>query len=442
MSPFDFDQEYAAIFAYKVLKEYPIQLIGQGLSFEGLFMGPLYFYFLVPFYALTNLHPIGGAIGSVLLGLITIFVYFFVIRNLFGTVAGLIAAFLRGILFSFINTDWSVAPAFSADLMVVLTWWCFYKLWHGDVKFLPFLALLFGLYPSFHPILFPFYLVFIILLFLRGNYFIKNTKLPDFRTIIFSILLFIIPLIPLILFEYFHNFLEIKHLFEFKPAAGTGILEFNNYYHYFETIFISSFGFFGNNLKILYFLTFFVYTIFIFLNMKKVSFFKDSFHKTMLFITFLSFIIYYIRFPLQVPEYYFLALGTLIIIYLSCVLSLLTRYKYSKILLFLILFEISCVSFNALNKRWNAKLDPIYLYHKEKIVQEILKRQPEGDEFYVSYITNLGGQTGYEYLFKYHNKVPQTREAKPPIYTIVSPVNLSTQSVGVRFGNVGLILPR
>jgi len=37
-----------------------------------LFVGPWYFYFLVPFYALSGLHPLGGAIGSVVLGLITI----------------------------------------------------------------------------------------------------------------------------------------------------------------------------------------------------------------------------------------------------------------------------------------------------------------------------------------------------------------------------------
>lgn len=100
MVNFDFDQEYASNFAYAVLKEYPIQLIGQGLSIQGLFMGPLYFYYLVPFYALTNLHPIGGYIGSVILGLLTIFVYFWVGKKMFGTEAGLIAAFLRGLLFS------------------------------------------------------------------------------------------------------------------------------------------------------------------------------------------------------------------------------------------------------------------------------------------------------------------------------------------------------
>jgi len=61
---FDFDQEYAVNFARQV-HEYPIRIIGQGLSVQGLFMGPWFFYLLTPFFWFTNLHPFGGYIGSV-----------------------------------------------------------------------------------------------------------------------------------------------------------------------------------------------------------------------------------------------------------------------------------------------------------------------------------------------------------------------------------------
>ena len=57
MVGFDFDQEYAAEFAKTILTVFPVAMIGQGLSVQGLFMGPLYFYFLVPFFALTRMHP-------------------------------------------------------------------------------------------------------------------------------------------------------------------------------------------------------------------------------------------------------------------------------------------------------------------------------------------------------------------------------------------------
>src|SRR3989344_7542643 len=95
MANFDYDQEYASGFAYTVLKEYPIKLIGQGLSVEGLFMGPIYFYYLVPFFSLFNLHPIGGFVGSVFLGLFTIIIYYIVANKLFGFPAGIIAALFK-----------------------------------------------------------------------------------------------------------------------------------------------------------------------------------------------------------------------------------------------------------------------------------------------------------------------------------------------------------
>ena len=84
MASLGFDQEYASNFAYRVLREFPIQMIGQGLSVQGLFMGPWYFYFLVPFYMIFHLHPLGGAIGSVILGLITILAYYYFGNKIFG----------------------------------------------------------------------------------------------------------------------------------------------------------------------------------------------------------------------------------------------------------------------------------------------------------------------------------------------------------------------
>ncbi|MBI2052327.1 MAG: hypothetical protein HYT38_01435 [Candidatus Sungbacteria bacterium] len=136
VASFDFDQEYAANFAYSVIREYPLQLIGQGLSVQGLFMGPGYFYYLVPFFFLFNLSPLGGFVGSVALGLVTIFVYFMVVRDVFGTKTGLIAALFRACLFSKVMADWTMTPAFSVDLIILPTIWCFRKLWLGKADML------------------------------------------------------------------------------------------------------------------------------------------------------------------------------------------------------------------------------------------------------------------------------------------------------------------
>lgn len=432
MANFDFDQQYASNFAYSVLKEYPIQLIGQGLSIEGLFMGPLYFYYLVPFYALTNLHPIGGYVGSVILGLITIVVYFWVAKEIFGNTAAVIAAYFRGLLFSFIEIDWTLTPAFSSDIMVIITFYLFYKYWHGNIQSLIPLFFCFGLFTSFHPILFPFYLVFIAVIILKR-------KFPKPRTILYSIIAFLLPISPLIRFEFLHNFLEIKQLFS---LFGGHLAEYKDHFaslkDYINIILSDPQRVFGiSNIPKTTF-SFFLFGSLILLSIKRVGFWKDDFHRIFPVITFLAFILYYVFFPGHVPEYYFSGINILVVFYTAGSLSLLD--KKAKLLLMSIIIVISILNLQLLFNRWN---NPalITLYHKDFIVKEVLKRQPKDQEFFVSYIKNPGWNFGFDYLFKLYGHTPQTREAKPPIYTIVLPKALSEGKDRITSGNIHLILP-
>lgn len=431
MASFDFDQEYASNFAYAVLKEFPVQLIGQGLSVQGLFMGPLYFYYLVPFYAITNLHPIGGFIGSTILGLITIVAYFWVAKQMFGPVAGLIAAFFRATLFSFIGIEWSLTPAFSSDIMVIITLYLFYNYWHGKVNSLIPLSFCFGLFTSFHPILFPFYLVFIIIFLLRR-------KIPRFKTIAFSCIAFIIPIIPLIIFEYLHNFLEVNQLFMLFGSTPEYKAYLYSLTNYIKVIFYEPYRIFGvSNIPKLYFSSFLFISLLI-LILKKVGFWKDNFHKIFLLTTTVTFFLYYTLFPGNVSEYYFSAATILIVFYVAVSLSLLTKKAIP--LFFTILIFISLFNLGILIERWNNK-SLITLFHKDFIVKEILKKQPKDQEFFVSYIKYPGWNFGFDYLFKLYGHIPQTREAKPPIYTIVIPKALSEGPDRITSGNIHLILP-
>lgn len=433
MAPFDFDQEYAANFAYNVLRIYPIQLIGQELSVQGLFMGPWYFYYLIPFFAFSNLHPIGGFVGSVIFSLFIIFTYFWVGKSLFGVKAGLIAAFIRSVLFTEIRNDLSMAPAFASELLVLITWILFYKYWQGKTKYFPILFFVFGLYTSIHPILFPFYLVFLILLLIKR-------KLPDIKILILSFIGFLIPISPLIIFEYFHNFLEVKRLFSFFSLPSSGGEFYPNFtknllYNIGEPQRILSLNFIPKDIFALLF-----FSIIFILIIKRVDFWKVSFHKILLAITYAVFLIYYTLFPTHIPEYYFQALTTLCILYISANLALLTKKSYLLIILALLLGNIVYYNFSLLINKWNNP-SLANLYQKDFIVQEIIKKQPQNEEFYVSYIKLPGWNFGFDYLFKYYGRVPQTREAKPPVYTIVIPKSLSEKSIDISAGNIGLILP-
>lgn len=89
--------------------------------------------------------------------------------------------------------------------------------------------------------------------------------------------------------------------------------------------------------------------------------------------------------------------------------------------------------------RWD-NLSLTNMYHKDSAVREILGRQPEGTDFYVSYITNPGWSWGFKYFFTLYGRESLTGSAKEPVYTIVVPKELARESIDLYWGSVGLIL--
>ena len=434
MANFDFDQEYASNFAYLIFNEYPLRFIGQGLSMDGLYMGPWYFYFLTPFFYLFGLHPLGGFVGSVVVGLITVLIYFWVGKEFFGVRAGLIAAGLRAFLFSKIEVDWTMVPAFHVDGMVLLTWICFYKYWQGKTLYLVPLGLLFGLYTSIHPILFPFYIVFLVLLVIKR-------KLPDLKTTLLSIMGFTLAILPLIIFEFLHSFLEIKKLISLfsggGPESGKNLSQLLYFIQYnlsepFRVLGISS--------ELLQLSSLIFLGSFIYLTVKKYLFLKDKFHLLFYLLSFVVFTVYYYLSPTHVPEYYFLAVTTLSLFYISGLLSLMLQKPSTKVILIGVFLYLLVVNFQSLRTKWdNPSL--ITLYHKDAVVREILKHQ-SNDKYFISYIKEPGWNFGFDYLFKYYGNYPDYKRAEPPTYTIVIPKGLSGTEADFSSGNIRLILPK
>jgi len=436
MTQFEFDQEYAANFAYSVLNVYPIQLIGQGLSVKGLFMGPLYFYYLVPFYFLTNMHPLGGAIGSVVLGLFTIAIYFFVGRSIFGSRVGLLLAFLRATLYSFVNTDRLVTPAFSSDSIIILTWYCFYQYWHGKTIFVIPTAILFGLYTSFHPILFPFYFVFVAMVVIKR-------KLPSMKHIVLSIIAGIVPILPLIKFEIDHKFLEFKVLFAMSSENITHeVRDLPRLIKHLQIELVAPLW----NLVFEYRNAWIIPVSFLIIGtglvavIKKTGFWKDSFHATMLGVTALIFTAYYFLLPTHVPEYYFLPIHILGLMYVVAAVSLSSPTIVKKWVLPFVCLAIVFKNFNMFTGEWNNP-NLKNLSQKDAIIKQVINHTQNNSAFFVSYIMPYGDNTGYPYLFKIYNRTPSNDVSKP-IFNIVYPKASITEKHDFSAGNIGLILPK
>lgn len=435
MASFDFDQEYAANFAWSVVKEFPIQLIGQGLSVQGLFMAPLYFYFLVPFFLLFKLHPIGGAVGSVVIGLVTIWAYYYFLSKVFGKTAGLIAALIRTVAFLALLADWSMVPSYGSELMVILTWYCMFLYWKDETKvFIP-LMFVFGLYTSIHPILFPFYGVFLLLL-------IVKRKLPNFRNCLFGSVAFILPVLPLIIFEYFHSFLEIRKLLEFFSSGSASGRQFSVEYYWRLIIMMlgSTHGVFNIGKIPPWLSGTMVILVASVLRFKSHHIWKNSFHLFIIASSFICFCIYYGFMPKGIPEYYLYGPFLIIFIYFAGLLGYFAKLRYFCLIPALFLVYFSITNFKLLANHWsNPSLTS--MANKDNVVKEILKKQPFGSKFFVSYIKTPGWDFGFKYFFKLYGRIPDDFPVSDATYTIVTPKFLSIDSIDFSSGNIGVIYP-
>lgn len=87
-----------------------LRLIGQQTTAMGIFIGPLFYYMLIPFFILTRMDPIGALIPITIFGIATVISYYFVFLKLFNKTVGLIASFLYAVLLVPVYFDLRVVP--------------------------------------------------------------------------------------------------------------------------------------------------------------------------------------------------------------------------------------------------------------------------------------------------------------------------------------------
>ncbi|PIY79032.1 MAG: hypothetical protein COY81_04700 [Candidatus Pacebacteria bacterium CG_4_10_14_0_8_um_filter_43_12] len=429
MASYDFDQEYVTTFVLQVVREYPIRLVGQGLSVQGLFMGPFYFYALVPFYLLFGLDPLGGVVGSVLLGMVTVIAYYFVVSKLFSRQAGLWAALIRSISTYAMFADWVMVPSYGSDVAALAVLYLFFLIWKNKTQlasdkiklhwYLPALLFIFGLFTSFHPIQFPFWLVFIILLIIWK---------PKFNWVdwLFGCFAFLIPIAPILLFDYFRKWSMIRQILlmftgtsDFSQSIVLNIraeyiLKAINY-HWFELLALSkdsqAFGW----LTLLTCILFAFFTIY--LNQRKLF----LFHLFVFVLTVLIFYLYYVFFPAPVPEYYLRVTQIFMTMYLGIFIAGLKRIKFGWLIQLVAVAMLVFLNFHTLWQHWQSS-DLTSLAYKQRVIKHIIE-QANGQPFQVSYVTQPGWRSGFASLFELYQARPGETG---PIYTIVSPLSYLT----------------
>lgn len=412
------------------------RLIGQITSAPGIFIGPAFYYLLVPFFLMTNMDPIGALIPTVLIGLTTIFSLYFIISKLFSKEAGLISAFLYAVLISTVNFDRWVVPTITASLWTIWYLYTILMIVRGKFSVIPLLGILIGLIWHVHIALLPTLIAIPAAVFL-------SKKFPTKKQIIFFLIFLLITSLPFLLFEARHNFSQINALvenFSSSHQGGSGISKSVNVLSMISknvnTLFLSPQSL-PENIRPIFSLLL-IFTIFFipfkggFISKKEIA---------TLAIWMLGVIGFFSVSSTLISEYYFHNINIIFLLLTSLTIYLI--FKQSKIGKILILSILAIILFKNLYAHINT-----YIYHKgyleKKAVVDFIKTDSLEKGFPcigVSYITAPGENVGFRYFFYLSQLNMIHPSLEVPVYNIFIPEEFSNSDERKIFGHIGVTAP-
>ncbi|MBI4036349.1 hypothetical protein HY386_00525 [Candidatus Daviesbacteria bacterium] len=411
------------------------RLIGQLTTAPGVFIGPFFYYLLIPFFLLTKMDPIGGLIPITFLGLLTVFSYYFCFSRLFSKQVGLIAAFLHAVLLSPVIFDRAVVPSTPTHLWMIWYFYTVISLVRGNFKVLPILGVLIGLIWHIHVALFPPLLAVPVALILAK-------KLPPKDEILKFIILLLVTSLPLLGFEikhYFSQTVSLIHNLSINQGGGQGVEKLNLILIYL-----------GRNISRL-----FLYP----------QMLPEITWRAWFFIILLPLIFFVQRKILATKEVLVLLLwmGGVIGFY-SLSSTVISEYYFTNLeVIFMMIVSLSLVKLINLGKWWKVAIfallgilllknlyffitQPIYKkgYLERKAVAEFITRDSQKRGFpcvAVSYITPPGENVGFRYMFWLNRLHVNQPFSGSPVYTIVFPADLARGAIDEQYGQIGVILP-
>jgi 4-amino-4-deoxy-L-arabinose transferase-like glycosyltransferase len=227
------DEGRDALVVKRMIVDHKFRLIGPVTSVGNMYLGPLYYYLMLPAMMISRLSPIGPAAMVALLGILTTALIYFYGREWVGSKASLFAAFLYAIspvVITFSRSSWNpnVMPFFA--LVSV------YGLWRIWQKKQFFWLLILGVTVSFAVqshwlglLLLPTVIIFWAMALgelLRSK---KPTGLFWRQTLIGFFIFLCLTVAPLVWFDLRHGFLNSKAFMLFIGNRQNGSINFKIY---------------------------------------------------------------------------------------------------------------------------------------------------------------------------------------------------------------------
>jgi len=226
-----------------------LTLLGPTASVGGFFLGPIYYYFMVPFLFIFNYNPVGPAVMVAFLGIATVWLIYKFASEIFNSRVGLISALLYSIspvVIAYSRSSWNpnIFPFFS-----LLTLYIIYKaLVKNNIKLFILGGVLLGISMQLHYlatflvviiITYVFFTRILLASLVQGVSLLRTTGkiLGDY---LFIALGFVVGWSPFLAFEVRHGFPNVISIFNFilhSGDTGVGIRFFDNISNVFFRLF-------------------------------------------------------------------------------------------------------------------------------------------------------------------------------------------------------------
>ncbi len=433
---FAHDGDLYSWIAKDIIVDHHFRLIGQLTSAPGIFIGPLFYYSLVPFFLLFNMDPVGGNFLTLILSVVTLISFFYIFTKLFNYKVGMVITFLQAVLLFHVNFDRSVVPTTPTHLWAVWYFYCLVQI--SRRKFsasLPVLGALIGLIWHIHVALAPAFLSLPL-----AFYFAK--KLPSKRQILHFFMAFAIISLPFLLFEVRHNFSQTKSLilnFSEDHYGGKG---YGKFIRVLEMIAKNTTNLFflpaktGHNFQLFFGLLIFASAVYLWL--KKIISLPVI---TMSLVWILGMIIFFTFSTTPISEYYFANFETILLAVAALLLvHIYDSFSWGKYPVYLILSVALVFNLSHL-LQWG---DTPVGYLSRKAAVDFIRSDMDQNSYpciSLNHIAITGENVGYRYFLWKNNVKVVSNNPLVPNYQIVMPAGLSNE-VTFKNGLIGVIPPK
>ena len=205
---FTYDQARDDLIVKRILVDHKFTLLGPQSSMRGVYLPPFYYYTLVPILWLSGLNPVGVDVYTALIGVLTVLLLWWVVREFFGRIPALIIAALYATSPLIVELSHRAWNPNTQPFFILLFLYLLYKLFKTKKeKFLVFSSLVYGYVINLHygsAALFPIW----VFAFIWGLVKLKRKSL-----VFLSLFLLFLFGAPLILFDLRHDFMLSNNIY-------------------------------------------------------------------------------------------------------------------------------------------------------------------------------------------------------------------------------------